>query len=136
MTPEQAIQQLQNLVKNSNEAMRKAEFTVANNIALTAIQLAPEETGKLVESIDVSQDDSKTGISVAAPHAAYVEFGTGPFAADYVAGLPEEWKDEAQKFFVNGEGHSQAHPFFYPAIQQHLPELLPEIEKELEKLTQ
>lgn len=134
MTPQQAIEQLQNLAKNSKDAMRKAEFTVANNIALTAIQLAPEDTSKMVDSIEVLQDESKTSVIVGALYSGYAEFGTGPFAADYVAGLPEEWKDEAMKFFVNGEGHSQAHPFFYPSIQQHIPELLPEIEKELEKL--
>lgn len=136
MTPEQAISQLQNLIQNSKEAMKRAEFTVANNIALTAIQLAPEETSQLVESIEITQKDEKTSVIVEAPHSGYVEFGTGPFAADYVSELPEEWKDEARKFFVNGLGHSQAHPFFYPAVQRHVPELFPELEKEFKKLIQ
>jgi len=136
MTPQQAIEQLQNLAKNSKEAMRKAEFTVNNNIALTAIELAPEKTSLLVESIEILQDDTKSSVVVNAPYSGYVEFGTGPFANEYVGGLPESWKDEAMKFFVNGEGHTQAHPFFYPAVQRHLPELIPEVEKELEKLTQ
>lgn len=135
MTPQQAIEQLQFLAQNSKEAMRRAEFTVNNNIALTAIALAPENTAKMVESIEILQDDTKSSVIVSAPYSGYVEFGTGQFAAEYVNELPESWKDEAMKFFVNGEGHSQAHPFFYPSIQQHLPELLPEVEKELEKLT-
>ncbi|ASU34411.1 HK97-gp10 family putative phage morphogenesis protein [Mucilaginibacter xinganensis] len=135
MTPQQAIQQLQDLAKGSKEAMKRAEFTVNNNIALTAIALAPENTSKLVESIEILETDRGSSVIVGAPYSGYVEFGTGPFAADYVAELPESWKDEAMKFFVNGEGHSQAHPFFYPAVQQHIPELIPEVEKELEKLT-
>lgn len=136
MTPAQAIEQLENLAKNSKEAMRRAEFTVNNNIALTAIALAPENTSMLVESIEILQDDTKSSVVVEAPYSGYVEFGTGPFAAEYVSELPESWKNEAMKFFVNGAGHSQAHPFFYPAVQEHLPELIPEVEKELEKLTQ
>lgn len=134
MTPQQAIQQLQNLAKNSPEAMKKAEFTVNNNIALTAIQLAPENTGQLVNSIEIKQDGTKSSIVIGAPYSAYVEFGTGQFAKEYVASLPDSWKEEAMKFFVNGEGHTQPHPFFYPAVNQHLPELIPEVEKELAKL--
>lgn len=136
MTPQQAIEQLNNLANNSKDAMRKAEFTVNNNIALTAIQLAPENNSKLIESIEIIQDDTKSSVIVGAPHSGWVEFGTGPFAADYVSTLPEQWKDEAMKFFVNGEGHSQAHPFFYPSVQRHIPELIPEVEKELKKLAQ
>lgn len=134
MTPAQAIAQLQNFAKNSKEAMRRAEFTVSNEIALTAIQLTPENTALLVNSIEVIQDEVRTTVEVGALHAAYVEFGTGKYAAEYVAELPEPWKEEAMKFFVNGEGRTQAHPFFYPSIQQHLPEFLPEVDKELEKL--
>lgn len=136
MTPQQAIEQLQNLAQNSKEAMKKAEFTVANNIALTAIQLAPEETGQLTNSIDINVNDNSTSIVVYAPYAPYLEFGSGNFAKEYVSGLPEEWQSEAMKFFINGEGRTQAHPFFYPSIQQHVPELMPEIEKELSKLMQ
>lgn len=136
MTSQQAIEQLNNLANNSKDAMRKAEFTVANNIALTAIQLAPENTGQLVNSIDISANDNLTSIAVGAPYAPYLEFGSGNFAKEYVSTLPKEWQDEAMRFFINGEGRTQAHPFFYPAIQQHAPELMPEIEKELSKLTQ
>lgn len=136
MTPQQAVGQLQTLAANSKAAMKKAEYTVANNIALTAIELAPENTSLLVGSIDVLQDEAKSSVIVRAPYSGYVEFGTGPFAAEYVGGLSEPWKDEAMKFFVNGQGHSQAHPFFYPSIQQHIPELMPELQKELERLTQ
>lgn len=134
MTSAQAIEQLMGLANGSNEAMRKAEFIVANKIALTAIELAPEETALLVDSIEITQDDTETAIEIGALHSAYVEFGTGDFAAEYVSKLPEEWRDEAIQFFINGKGHGQAHPFFYPAVQQHIPELIPELENELEKL--
>lgn len=134
MTPEQAIAQLEQIAANSKQALAKANFTVANNIALTAIALAPEDTSMLVESIDVVQEGDSSVVEVNAPYAAYVEFGTGSFAAEYVASLPPEWQAEARRFFVNGKGRGMAHPYFYPAIQQHQNDLEGEIEKELSKL--
>lgn len=134
MTPQQAIAQLQALASQSKEAMKRAEFTVNNNIALTAIQLAPEDTSKLIESIEIRQTDDKSSVIVGAPYSGFVEFGTGEYSAEYVATLPESWQEEAFKFFVSGKGHGQPHPFFYPAVQQHIPELIPELQKELDKL--
>lgn len=134
MTPEQAIAQLEQIAANSKQSLAKANFTVANNIALTAIGLAPEDTSLLVESIDVVQDGDSSVVEVNAPYAAYVEFGTGPYAAEYVTSLPKEWQDEARRFFINGKGHTPAHPFFYPAVAQHQNDLEGEIEKELTKL--
>lgn len=132
MTPEQAIAQLESL--QSKEPMKKAEFTVANNIALTAIELAPEDTAALIESIRVDQGEDSTSVSVGAPYSGFLEFGTGPFAADYIATLPAEWQEEAHKFFVNGKGKGMPYPFFYPAVQQHQEDIIPELEKELAKL--
>lgn len=130
MTPQQAIAKLQQIQQQSKEAMKKAEFTVVNNIALTAIQLAPEDTAQLINSIKAEN----SSVIVEAPYSGYVEFGTGPYAAEYVETLPDEWKEEAFKFFVSGKGHTQAHPFFYPAVQQHQNDIYEEVEKELEKL--
>ena len=43
--------------------------------------------------------------------AAYVEFGTGPFAAQRVKELPFEWEMVASQFYVNGKGTMKAHPY-------------------------
>lgn len=43
--------------------------------------------------------------------AAYLEFGTGPFAAKRVKELPFEWEMVAQQFYVNGKGTMKAHPY-------------------------
>jgi hypothetical protein len=136
MTPDQVIAQLKQVQQQSAEALKKAEFTVVNNIALTAIELAPEDTSQLIGSIRVEQDAVSSSVIVGAPFSGYVEFGTGPFAAEYVAGLPDEWKAEAQKFFVNGKGHGAPHPFFYPAVQLHQNDIYTEVDKELSKLAE
>lgn len=43
--------------------------------------------------------------------AAYLEFGTGPFAAAQVKTLPFEWTMVANQFYVNGKGTMQTHEY-------------------------
>ena len=62
--------------------------------------------------------NKKTSIEIynTQEYAAYVEFGTGPFAAKYVKQLPIEWQKYALTFYVNGKGRLPAHPYLYPAF--------------------
>lgn len=136
MTPAEAIAQLQQVQQRSKGAMQKGEFTVANNIALTAIQLAPEDTAALVESVAVEQGIDTTSVIVGVPYSGFVEFGTGAYAEEYVATLPDQWQEEARKFFVNGKGKGQPHPFFYPAVQLHQDDIYTEVDAELQKLAE
>lgn len=43
--------------------------------------------------------------------AAYLEFGTGPFAAARVKELPFEWEMVASQFYVNGKGTMKTHKY-------------------------
>lgn len=131
MTPEQAISQLQNLGNNSRLAMKKAEKTIADRIANDAKSDAP---GSLPIGISVSQTENQTTIIAGEEIAAYVEFGTGDYAKEYVATLPAEIQEDAEKFFISGKGHGRTHPFFFPAIERHQGELNDELDNELQKL--
>jgi HK97 gp10 family phage protein len=64
-----------------------------------AKQLAPGDRGFLRQNIsaDTSQFLRKE-ITVNAIYAAYVEFGTGAYAAQYVSTLPEDWQTFASQF--------------------------------------
>ncbi|MCF0074032.1 hypothetical protein LZD49_26355 [Dyadobacter sp. CY261] len=50
--------------------------------------------------------------------AAYLEFGTGPYAAKRVKELPFEWEMVASQFYVNGKGTMPAHPYLADAYIQ------------------
>jgi HK97 gp10 family phage protein len=52
-------------------------------------------------------------------YAPYVEFGTGPFAKSYLAGMNKEIKTYAMTFFVNGQGRMEAQPFLIPAYLKY-----------------
>lgn len=71
----------------------------AKAIATKAKQNAPVDEGILKNSISAKTDTLlKKEIVVNTPYAAFVEFGTGPKAAQYVAGLPEDWQTFASQF--------------------------------------
>lgn len=141
MTPDQVIAQLQGLALDSKKAMQAAELKVATAIADDARENVPTDLAGLAGSIGVEQDDKETTVYVGAPYAPFVEFGTGDtahggFAEAYVKTLPVEWQEEAIQFFVNGEGHQQPQPYFYPAVFKHQNDLEDAIGQELQKLTE
>ena len=51
--------------------------------------------------------------------AAYIEFGTGLSAAQYVPTLPPYWQKIAREFYINGKGTIKAAPYLYPAYFKH-----------------
>lgn len=73
-----------------------------------AKRLAPVDEGHLRNSITFSPTSKGNMVEVeiiaATDYAAYIEFGTGKFAAKYVATLPKEWKEFAAKFKGPGGG--------------------------------
>lgn len=129
---QQAIADLKQLEKRTKEAMKKGERIIADKIAIEAITMAP---GSLKSKISVTQSDGVTTIIGGDDLSAYVEFGTGDFAALYVKSLPVDIAKEAYDlFFVSGKGKGQPHPFFFPAAFKEIPNLIPAIEAELAKL--
>lgn len=131
MNSEQAIAQLRGLLTESDAAMKRGELKAANLIADDAKSAAP---GSLPSKIFVTQDETATTVIGGDELSAYLEFGTGNFAKEYVANLPEEVRQEALKFFVSGKGRGAAQPFFFPSIFRHQPDILIAIEEELSKL--
>src|SRR5262245_54979831 len=90
---------LKEMPKVIAETVDKTLNANALEIATEAKRLAPVNIGGLQNSIsaDNSQLLRKT-ISVNAGYAAFVEFGTGRYAAQYVSGLPADWQQFALKF--------------------------------------
>ena len=66
--------------------------------------------------------------------AAFIEFGTGVSAANYVPTLDPEFQAIAQKYYKNGKGTLIKHPFLLPAWFKHEPTVVPKIKKALENI--
>lgn len=130
-----ALKQMNNLPQKANGNIQKAINSSANRIVSNAASNAP---GSIGGHIVAEPGELSSLISVGTQgmddYAAWVEFGTGPYAKEYVATLPPEWQDEAMKFFISGKGKGHPYPYLFPAIMKNTPKLLEAIEKELQKL--
>lgn len=84
-----------------NKLTEFALHTVAD-----ASRNVPVDEGHLKNSIKPEISKLKVSVVVAANYAAYVEFGTKGFAAQYVSSLPSEWQAFAAQFKGGGGGGS------------------------------
>ena len=113
----------------NREIASAAKRTVG--VAKNRLQPYPWEEGDVVsdivsvrQSINFIQDKDNFSASVFAGNtskddmAAYLEFGTGPYAERYLRGVEKEWQDLAWSFYVNGEGTLPEHPYLRPAYKQ------------------
>lgn len=100
------------LLERTNEAIEQW----AIDVEVVAEKLKPRDLGGITIARVVKPFDAEVvASSGATPYAAYVEFGTGNFAATYVPTLPEYWQEMARTFYVSGKGRTPAQPYMYPA---------------------
>lgn len=126
-----AQRELANLQAKVKQAQRAGEKKVADKIAAEARVAAP---GSIPSKINVTQTENSTVIDGGDELAAYVEFGTGEYAAALLSTVPPEQVEEARKFFKNGKGRTPAQPFFFPAIYRNQEAIVPAVEEELKKI--
>jgi len=125
------LARLRKLQADVNKAKKKGEKRAADMIAADAKSKAK---GNLASKIYVTQSETTTTVIGGDDLSAYNEFGTGDFAAAYLASMPPEVKEEAIKFYVDGSGRIPAAPFFFPAIFKNRDKVLLFVEEEINKL--
>jgi len=92
------------------------------SIANQAKGNAPGDISASIKSDRLDILDYELGSNI--PYAAYIEFGTGPYARDYVPSLPKEWQDIAERKIVNRQGRNDKQPYLYPAVNAGIPEMI------------
>ncbi|MGN0020816.1 MAG: hypothetical protein ACI35Z_08485 [Sphingobacterium hotanense] len=111
--------------------------SVKDEIAFTASKLEVLATKGSPNFIHIDKRFYNKGLGVEVgvmgdnPMAAYIEFGTGLSAKDILSNYPQEIKDIAMKFYVNGEGTLKGKPYLYnnylalaPGYEKRLKEIL------------
>ncbi len=79
----------------------------AQEIVATAKRLAPADRGGIREGISaITSQQLNKHITSQAPYSAYMEFGTGKYAAQYVATLPATYQAYAAQFKGKAGGDS------------------------------
>mgnify|MGYP003365121732 CR=1 FL=1 len=78
---------------------------------------------EIVSSSGYSVEDSMIKTWYDSEFASYLTFGTGRFASAYLSDKPKDIKEEAQKFYVNGQGRQPAQPFYYETLLKYQEEI-------------
>lgn len=79
------------------KAFNTALINFGQNVDKKAKELSPIDEAGLRSSIFYDVEGLKVTVGARANYAAYLEFGTRKFAAEYVATLPNDWKELAQE---------------------------------------
>jgi hypothetical protein len=122
-----------NLIDELDAEMGASIQDMVTDAKKYAIKSAP--TGRLANSITSLKDGSSKlsyHLKAEVRYAAYVEFGTGPLAAQYTANLDEDWKEYAWEFKEEIDGHTPAKPFMYPSVQKNFPIMIKNMTKIIE----
>lgn len=99
-------------IQNLDAVLRKFKITELKTVGLLrdelnafgldverdAKTLAPTDEGNLKNSISYNIAGLDLEITVSANYAAYVEFGTRRYAAEYVSKLPADWQSFAKQY--------------------------------------
>jgi len=106
--------------------LAKALFKGALDIESGAKMKAPVDTGRLRSSIQskIDHEDVSAEVTVNVDYAPYVEFGTGQYAREYLAGKPREMVDHAREFKRPKDGYSPARPFLFPTYYEQRPKII------------
>lgn len=133
-----AFDKLFKQIKNASEdiinALDAEMGASVEEMATKAKQKSPVDTGLLRNSIAVLKEDKfKYRLVDNARYAAYVEFGTGPLAKNYIPSLDKEWQEYANEFKRSKPGHTPAQPFFYPSVMEIFPIMIKRMENIIKK---
>lgn len=117
---------LSRLKKEVNALSAEVDQEIAAHtelMATSAKRMCPVDTGRLRSSISAKKDQFLSYYLIAqTDYAAYIEFGTGRYAANYVPSIEKEWQDIAIKFKgtrrVSG---IPARPYMRPSINAYMP---------------
>jgi HK97 gp10 family phage protein len=129
---QEIIKQLKNYGKDVEDKIESITAITAQEIATDAASNAPANYGKLRQSINASKEGKMLyNVNVnAVPIGAYVEFGTGA-----KVDVPDEWKDLAWQFYVNGKGYLPPTPYLYPAFRKGRAQYEKDLQNLLDKLS-
>lgn len=101
---DKALKDIEKLAKETREDVQIELNAFGLDVQQQAKQLAPANEGLLRNRIDVLPGNLEVSVVASVEYAAYLEFGTRKFAAQYVSSLPADWQTYAASFRGAGPG--------------------------------
>ena len=96
--------------RSLDSTVKQAADSISRDTAMADSDIPTIAGSMAVEKVENGYAVTK-GNNLANPElAAWIEFGTGNFAAIQVANYPEDWKAMAMYYFINGKGRTEARP--------------------------
>lgn len=126
-----------NVKKNFNKISDEIDMELADGVQKIVSQAkinVPANYSRLATSLyfeKVKKYTYEFGSNL--DYAAYVEFGTGKFAAEYVPSLDPEWQKFAKTFQTSRPGKLPSSPYLYPATTSGFKNILINLEKIVKK---
>jgi len=120
-------------VQGMNVLLRK--IAKANGEVQAKIKRANQKIGaggRLRSAITPDHSGTEANVEVKVDYAQYVEFGTGAFAAEYLATKDKDLREYAMTFYETGRGRLPARPFLFPAAEAERPKHIERMRKALQ----
>ena len=123
--------------KEVQAKVKRANQITSLNIERGAKQNAPKNkkigaSGRLRSAIVADHSGKEANVEVKVKYAQYLEFGTGAFAAEYLATKDKDLREYAMTFFETGKGRMPAQPFLFPAAEAERPKHIERMRKALQ----
>jgi hypothetical protein len=112
------LKKFDKLSKDTQEGVQAALNDWADRTATDAKRLVSSQSsdeGGLLRSISPIYGNGNASVVASQKYAAYIEFGTRKFAAEYVSSLPNDWQAYAATF--KGKGGGGTAKEFWKSIQ-------------------
>lgn len=119
---------LDEIAKRTDEGLQKG----AEKIALSADIAC--ELQSVASTIRTKKEGKTWRVMTDGEISAYLEFGTGNYAKALLTGYPEDWREMARRFYINGLGRTPSQPYFYPSYVHHKPHIIEDIKKSIEEI--
>lgn len=127
---------LMSLDKDVEQVIKDTLSEFMNKILNEALSNLPSGAGSVRSGYHITISDSGNLVTIWTENevAAWIEFGTGDYAHDYLMTQEDEVLEEAVKFYVNGDGTMPARPYLFPAYDKYKFEIAIEINKRIQKV--
>jgi len=117
--------------------VKRANQITSLNIERQAKRNAPTNKkigagGRLRSAIVADHSGKEANVEVKVNYAQYLEFGTGAFAAEYLATKDKDLREYAMTFYETGKGRMPAQPFLFPAAEAERPKHIERMRKALQ----
>ena len=117
--------------------VKRANQITSLNIERQAKRNAPTNKkigagGRLRSAIVADHSGKEANVEVKVKYAQYLEFGTGAFAAEYLATKDKDLREYAMTFYETGKGRIPAQPFLFPAAEAERPKHIERMRKALQ----